>query len=96
MIASELIAQSGFITIVIIRETLQRPWRYALLLATVMAVMVLCGAVFGKAIGHLLPGTGLVHFVAESAIWLGAIAILAAPLLSAQFRERLQSALSRI
>jgi len=96
MIASELIAQSGFIAVVIIRETVRRPWRYALLLAAMMAVMVAAGAVLGEAIRNLLPGTGLVHFVVESAIWLGAIAILAAPLLSVQFREHLLSALSRI
>jgi hypothetical protein len=36
------------------------------------------------------------HFVVESAIRLAAIAILAAPLLSAQFPEQLPFALSRI
>jgi O-antigen/teichoic acid export membrane protein len=96
MIASEFIAQSGFIAVVIIRETVRRPWRYALLLAAMMAVTVAAGALLGEAIGYLLPGTGLVHFVVESAIWLAAIAILAAPLLSAQFREQLLSALARI
>jgi len=47
-------------------------------------------------IGPLVPGSGLVHFVAECAIWLAAIAIPAAPLLRAQLRERLLAALSRM
>jgi len=38
---------------------------------------------------------GLVHFVAECAVWLAVIAIAAAPLLRAQLRERLLAALSR-
>jgi O-antigen/teichoic acid export membrane protein len=96
MIASELIAQSAFLAVVIVGETLDRPVRYALMLAAMMAVIVAAGAALGEAIGHLAPGNGLVHFVAECAIWLAAIAIAAAPLLRAQLRERLLAALSRI
>jgi hypothetical protein len=93
MIASELIAQTCFIATIIVKETVRQPWRYAFLLAAMMAVTVAAGAVLGVAIADLLPGTGLVHF--ESAVWLAAIAILAAPLASASFRAQLLSALSR-
>ncbi len=96
MIASELIAQSAFLAVVIVGETLRRPVRYALMLAAMMAVIVAAGAVLGEAIRSLVPGSGLIHFVAECAIWLAAIAIFAARLLSAKFRERLISAISRI
>jgi O-antigen/teichoic acid export membrane protein len=96
MIASELIAQSAFLAVVVVGETLRRPVRYALMLAAMMAAIVAAGAVLGEAIGRLLPGSGLVHFVAECTIWLAAIAILAAPLLRAQFREWLLAVLSRI
>jgi O-antigen/teichoic acid export membrane protein len=96
MIASELIAQSAFLAVVIVREILRRPVRYALVLAAMMATIVAAGAALGEAIGHLVPGSGLVHFVAECAIWLAAIAVLAAPLLRAQFRARLLAVLSRI
>jgi O-antigen/teichoic acid export membrane protein len=95
MIASELIAQSAFLAVVIVCETLRRPVRYALMLAAMMAVIVAAGAALGEAIGRLAPSDGLVHFVAECAIWLAAIAILCAPLLRAQLRERLLAALSR-
>ena len=95
MIASELIAQSGFLAVVVVGETLDRPVRYALMLAAMMASIVAAGAALGEAIGSLAPGDGLVHFLAECAIWLAAIAILSAPLLRAQLRERLLAALSR-
>jgi O-antigen/teichoic acid export membrane protein len=96
MIASELIAQSAFLAVVIVSETVQRPVRYVLLLAAMMVVIVAAGAALGEAIGRLVPGRGLVHFAAECAIWLAAVAIAAAPLLRAKFRERLLSVLSRV
>ncbi len=96
MIASELIAQSAFLSIVVVGETLRRPVRYALMLAAMMAVIVVAGAALGEAIGGLVPGSGLVHFVAECAIWLALIALVAAPLLRAQIRERLLALLSRV
>ena len=68
--------------------------RYALVLLAMMVVIVAAGAVLGELIRNLVPGSGLVHFVAECAIWLAAIAIPAAPLLRTQFRERLLSALA--
>jgi len=95
MIASELIAQSAFLAVVIVGETLRRPVRYALMLAAMMAVIVAAGSALGEAIGRLLPGGGLIHFVAECAVWLAAVAIVAAPLLHAQLRERLLAVLSR-
>jgi hypothetical protein len=60
-----------------------------------MVVIVAIGVTLGGVIGYVVPGTGLARFLAESMIWIAAIAILAAPLLSARLRERL-STLSRI
>jgi O-antigen/teichoic acid export membrane protein len=95
MIASELIAQSAFLAAVIVGETLRRPVRYALMLVAMMAVIVAAGTTLGEAIGRMMPGSGLIHFIAECAIWLAAIAIVATPLLRAQLRERLLAVLSR-
>jgi O-antigen/teichoic acid export membrane protein len=96
MIASELIAQSAFLAVVVVREILRRPVRYGLMLAAMMALIVGAGTALGEAIGSFLPGDGLIHFIAECAIWLAAIAIVATPLLRVQFRERLLAALSRM
>jgi O-antigen/teichoic acid export membrane protein len=96
MIASELIAQSAFLAVVIVGETLQRPVRYALMLAAMMTLIVAAGAALGETIGRLVPGSGLVHFVAECAIWLAVVTLVAAPMLRAQLRERLLALLSRV
>jgi O-antigen/teichoic acid export membrane protein len=96
LIASELIAQSAFLAVVIVSETLQRPLRYVLALLAMMVTIVAAGAALGETIGHLVPGEGLVHFVAECAVWLVTVVAFASPLLRAQFRERLLSVLFRI
>ena len=44
-----------------------------------MATIVAAGVALGAAIGHLVPGSGVVHFVAECAIWLAAIAVRRSP-----------------
>jgi len=95
MIASELIAQSAFLAVVIVGETLRRPVRYVLILAAMTAVVVTTGVALGALIGHLVPGSGVVHFVAECAVWLAVVAVVAAPFLRAQLRERLLAVLSR-
>lgn len=96
MIAGELIAQSAFLAVVIVGETVDRPVRYALMLAAMMAIIVAVGAVLGDVISRLVPGRGLTHFVIECGVWLAAVAVVASPLLRADFRERLLSALFRI
>jgi O-antigen/teichoic acid export membrane protein len=89
MIASELVAQSAFLAVVIVCETLRRPLRYALALLAIMATIVATGAALGKGIGHLMPGTGLVHFIIECGIWLAAGTLFASPLAKSSVRERL-------
>jgi O-antigen/teichoic acid export membrane protein len=95
MIASELIAQSAFLGVVVVSETLRRPVRYALMLAAMMAAIVASGVALGEVIGSVVPGAGPVHFIAECAIWLAVIVLVATPLLHAQLRERLLAALTR-
>jgi O-antigen/teichoic acid export membrane protein len=96
VIVSELIAQSAFLAVVIVTETLQRPLRYALALVAMMGMIVAAGAALGEAIRHLVPGGGLVHFVIECSVWLAAVAVVASPLLRTDFRERVLSAMTRI
>lgn len=96
MIASELIAQSGFLAVVIVVETLQRPLRYGLALLAMMMTILAAGVALGDVISHSVPGGGLAHFVAECSLWLAAVAMLGSPLLRADIRDRLSSALSRI
>ena len=96
LIASELVAQSAFLAVVIVSETLQRPLRYALVLLAMMVTIVAAGAALGEAISRLAPGRGLVHFVVECGVWLAVVAVVASPLLRASIREKLTSVVSRI
>jgi O-antigen/teichoic acid export membrane protein len=95
IVASDLLVQFGLLTIVIIRQTLQTPLRHVAFLAAVMAVVTLCGWGLGIAIRLMVPGTGLVRFVVECALWLAAVALVASPLLNKSLRDRLIAAIPR-
>ena len=93
MVSSDIIAQSGFLSVVIVGETLKHPVRYALSLLAIMVAIVPGGAALGELIKHLLPGSGLLHFVAECALWLIAVALVASPLAIRGVRERVIAAI---
>jgi O-antigen/teichoic acid export membrane protein len=94
LVSSDVIAQSGMLSFVIVRETLRHPVRYALFLAAMMITIVCAGAALGVVIRGLAPGTGAVHFVMECALWLTVAALLASPLAQRGLRERLIAALA--
>lgn len=91
VVASDILIQFGLLGWMIMRQTLQQPFRHIAFLLLIAVAIVASGWLMGIAITALLPGAGLVHFVAECAIWLVAAAVLASPLLSATLRERLRA-----
>jgi hypothetical protein len=95
MVASDLSIQFGLLGMIIIRQTLRRPLRHVGLLATMMAVITAAGWLLGTAIRSLMPGTGLVSFVAECALWLAVVLVAASPLVSARLRARLEASLPK-
>src|SRR5258708_5128695 len=70
LVSSDIIAQFGVLFMVIVSETLGHPIRHTLFLLAIMVTVVSIGAAVGAAIEYLLPGTGIVHFVGECALWL--------------------------
>ena len=69
-------------------------WRPLLHLALVMTITVLVtsgGWVLGIMIRPLSPGTGLMRFLCECALWLMVVAAAASPLLNRGVRERLDA-----
>jgi hypothetical protein len=58
-----------------------------------MVTIVLAGATLGMVIRDFAPGTGVVHFVMECALWLIVVAAVASPLAHRGLRERLITAL---
>ena len=95
LVASDVIAQLGILFGIVVAETLNRPLRHVALLLALMLTIVPAGAGLGTLIGGLLPGAGIVHFLAECGLWLVVVALLAAPLGSRAVRERLIAAIPR-
>ena len=92
IVASDLLTQVGILTLVIVRQTLAHPIRHMLVLITIMALIMLGGWGLGLAIRGLVPGAGLLRFLAECTIWLVVVAIAASPLLMERVRGRVLAA----
>ena len=93
LVSSDIIAQFGVLFFIIVNETLKHPIRHVLLLMTMMVIIVSAGVAIGVAIRYLVPGEGIAHFLIECALWLFAVALLASPLASRSFRNRLVEAI---
>ena len=95
VVASDLLIQFGWLGVIIIRQTLQRPFRHIAFLAAVMIFVTLGGWALGAVIRSSMPGTGLLRFLSECAIWLIVVAAVASPIAKASFRNRLIAAIPR-
>jgi O-antigen/teichoic acid export membrane protein len=95
LVSSDIIAQFGVLFFIIVNETLRYPIRHMLLLMAMMVTIIAVGVSIGMAIKYLVPGGGIVHFVIECTLWLVAVAVLASPLASQSFRNRLMEAIPR-
>jgi hypothetical protein len=60
-----------------------------------MVTIIAVGVSIGMAIKYLVPGGGIAHFVIECTLWLAAVAVLASPLASRRFRDRLVETIPR-
>ncbi|MDH6261631.1 hypothetical protein [Bradyrhizobium sp. BR13661] len=92
IVASDLLTQFGILTLVIVRQTLSHPVRHVLVLIATMATIVLGGWGLGVAIRDIVPGAGLLRFIAECAIWLVVVSVAASPLLMERVRARVLAA----
>ena len=89
VVSSDLLVQFGLLGVIMIRQTLARPLRHVVFLAAIMILVTSAGWALGTVIHAWMPGTGLVRFAGECALWLAVVALAASPLASAQIRERL-------
>ena len=87
VIASDLLIQFGLLGIIILRQTLQRPFAHVAVLVALMVAVTLCGWGLGAVIRSLLPWAGLTRFVAECVLWLCLVGVIASPLASARLRD---------
>ena len=95
VVASDLLIQFGVLGLVVMRQILQRPFAHLAYLAGLMLVVTLGGWALGAAIREMVGGSSLFRFVLECAVWLAAVAVLCAPLLSARLREKLINTIPR-
>jgi O-antigen/teichoic acid export membrane protein len=89
VVASDLLIQFGLLGLIIIGQTLQRPVRHVVFLALLMALVTSAGWALGTIIRSWAPGTGLLRFASECALWLIVVAVVAAPLANRGVRDRL-------
>jgi O-antigen/teichoic acid export membrane protein len=95
VVASDLLIQFGLLGLIIIGQTLLRPLRHVAYLAAVMVLVTSGGWLLGTIIRSWMPGTGLIRFVGECTAWLMIVALLASPMASGRFRNRLIAAIPR-
>jgi O-antigen/teichoic acid export membrane protein len=95
VVASDLLIQFGLLGVIIIRQTLRQPFRHLAFVAAVMVVVTAAGWALGTIIRSWVPGTGLFRFACECTLWLIVVALVAGPMLRADFRNRLIAAIPR-
>jgi O-antigen/teichoic acid export membrane protein len=95
LVSSDIVVQLGVLFSTMVGETLKHPVRHALSLLAIMLTVIPTGAAFGAGIGILLPGAGIVHFIAECTLWLIGVGLIASPLANKGLRERLIAAIPR-
>lgn len=95
VIASDLLVQFGLLGLIIIRQTLRRPFQHLAFLAAMMIVVTLGGWALGILIRSWIPAAGLIRFFGECTLWLIAVALVASPLANASLRNKLIAAIPR-
>jgi O-antigen/teichoic acid export membrane protein len=95
IVASDLSIQFGLLASVIIRQTLQHPFRHVLFLAATMIATTLSGWGLGIGIQAAIRWDGPARFFAECTLWLLVVALAASPLAIGRIRERLIAAIPR-
>ena len=95
IVASDLLVQFGLLMLSIVGGTLQHPLRHIALLVVISTVVVVSGWGLGTAIRWLVPGSGVLHFVVECAVWSIAAGLAASPLAIKRVREALIAAIPR-
>jgi len=89
VVASDLVVQFGLLTLVIVAQTLGRPWRHVAFLLVVSLSILLPGWSLGALVAALAPADGLIHFLIECTTWIVVLGLVASPLLSRGFRARI-------
>jgi O-antigen/teichoic acid export membrane protein len=93
LVASDLLIQFGLLGVIIIRQTLQQPFRHVAILVATMILVISAGWLLGILIRSSVPGTGVLRFAGECTLWLIVVALIASPIANERFRKGLISAI---
>lgn len=91
VVASDLLAQFGWLGITVLRQTLAKPLRHVLFLALIVAVVMPAGWLLGALIRSAVPGAGLGHFLAECTLWLAITGLATLAFVRPGMRARLEA-----
>lgn len=89
IVGSDLVVQLGLLGSTVIWRTLERPLLHLVFLATMLVLVTVGGWVLGIMIRSWVPGSGLVRFVLECALWLVVVGAGAIVVLDRRLRDRL-------
>jgi O-antigen/teichoic acid export membrane protein len=96
LVSSDIIVQFGMMSVIVMKQTLKHAVRHIVFLLGTMAVILSAGIAIGAAIRHIVPmpmGPG--RFLVECALWIVAVAIIAAPAAKANVRKLFVAAIPR-
>jgi O-antigen/teichoic acid export membrane protein len=95
VVASDFLIQFGLLGLIIIGQTLRRPFHHVAFLAALMILVASAGWALGAVIRSWLPGTGLERFIAECTLWLVVVILVASPMMRPGIRNLLIAAIPR-
>lgn len=89
IVATDVLIQLGFVGLAVIWRALDHPLAHLFFLAALLLLVLVAAGGLGLLITALVPGTGLVSFVVECALWLVPFVIGTLCLLNPRLRSRL-------
>jgi O-antigen/teichoic acid export membrane protein len=95
VVTTDFLIQFGLLGLIIIGQTLQRPFHHVAFLAALMILVGLAGWALGAVIRSWLPGTGLERLIAECVLWLVVVILVASPIMRPRIRNLLIAAIPR-
>lgn len=95
VVISDLIAQLGWLSINVISRTLDRWGAHLAFLAVFICATTVVGYGLGTVIDAFVPGSGILHFFLECALWLVAVAVVSFPLWKKKNRDAFAAAIPR-
>ncbi|MET4388000.1 O-antigen/teichoic acid export membrane protein [Bradyrhizobium sp. F1.4.3] len=87
--SGDILAQLGVLFSFLLIQTLQHPFRHAVLLFGMMLAVVAAGLAMGMVARYAMPGTGFVDLVLQCSVWLAGMALISSPLARTGLRNKL-------